>query len=78
MELGRFKVFDTCTLWLEESRMYHRKNGVIVDARNHLLDATRQAMMCLDSAIVTGEKPRARYTFRDKGRGYRSSELRGM
>ena len=30
METGRWKVFSTCTMWLEERGMYHRKDGKIV------------------------------------------------
>lgn len=50
MNSGRWKVFSTCQTWLEEKRMYHRKNGVIVDSGDDLMAATRVAVMQLRSA----------------------------
>lgn len=47
MESGRFKVFSTCTGWLEEKRMYHRKNGAIVKLRDDLISASRYAHQML-------------------------------
>jgi len=45
MKTGRLKVFITCSDWLEEFRLYHRKDGVIVKIRDDLLAATRYALM---------------------------------
>jgi phage terminase large subunit-like protein len=50
MERGGFKVFKSCTEWLKEVRMYHRKDGKIVDAHDHLMDASRTAHMMLRHA----------------------------
>jgi phage terminase large subunit-like protein len=47
METGRWKVFKTCVHWLEERRMYHRKDGVVVDERDDVLCASRYALMML-------------------------------
>jgi hypothetical protein len=47
MQTGRFKVFDHLSDWLEEFRLYHRKNGRIVDERDDLMAATRYAHMML-------------------------------
>lgn len=47
MRTGRFQVFATCPLWLEEFRMYHRKDGKIVKERDDLLSATMKAVMML-------------------------------
>ena len=47
MRTGRWKVFSTCTKWLEEFRLYHRKDGKIVKERDDLVCASRYAMMCL-------------------------------
>jgi hypothetical protein len=33
--------------WLEEFRLYHRKNGRIIDERDDLMSATRYAHMML-------------------------------
>lgn len=45
MRTGRWKVFDTCALWMEEFRLYHREQGKIVKKRDDLLSASRYAMM---------------------------------
>lgn len=47
MQTGRFKVFSHLGEWLEEFRMYHRKDGMIVKERDDLLSATRIAFMML-------------------------------
>jgi phage terminase large subunit-like protein len=45
MQTGRWRVFKTCQGWLEERRMYHRKDGVIVKERDDLISASRYAYM---------------------------------
>ncbi|MEO1419450.1 MAG: terminase [Pseudomonadota bacterium] len=45
METGRWQVFETCRSWLEELRMYHRKDGKIVKLRDDLISASRYALM---------------------------------
>ncbi|NNF57031.1 MAG: hypothetical protein HKN04_02210, partial [Rhodothermaceae bacterium] len=52
MKEGRFKVFNTCSMWLEEFRIYHRKDGKIVERKDDLLDASRYAMMMRRHARV--------------------------
>lgn len=47
MQTGRWKVFSTCKAWLEERRMYHRKDGRIVKERDDVLSASRYALMML-------------------------------
>ncbi len=47
MQTGRWKVFSTCGEWLEERRLYHRKDGKIVKERDDVLSASRYAMMML-------------------------------
>jgi phage terminase large subunit-like protein len=56
MQTGRWKVFDTCTNWLEERRLYHRKDGKIVKERDDVLSASRYALMMLREAIVSKPK----------------------
>jgi phage terminase large subunit-like protein len=41
MRTGRFKVFDTCVLWFEEFRRYHRKRGKIVKEFDDAIDGSR-------------------------------------
>jgi len=52
MQTGRFKVFSTCGDWLEEWRLYHRKDGLIVKLRDDLQSATRYGVMMLRFAVV--------------------------
>ncbi|RME11486.1 MAG: hypothetical protein D6816_02025 [Bacteroidetes bacterium] len=52
---GRFKVFKTEQEWFQEFRMYHRKNGKIVDRNDDLMAATRYAVMSLRFAITIGK-----------------------
>jgi hypothetical protein len=47
MLTGRWKVFSTCKEWLEERRLYHRKDGKIVKERDDVLSASRYALMML-------------------------------
>lgn len=41
MKTGRLKVFSNCTTWLDEFRMYHRKDGRVVQKYDDLMDASR-------------------------------------
>ena len=45
MQTGRWKVFRHLTEWLEEFRLYHRKDGKIVKERDDALSASRYAYM---------------------------------
>lgn len=47
MKGTQFKVFNTCQLWLEEFRLYHRKEGKIIKERDDLMSATRMGVMML-------------------------------
>jgi hypothetical protein len=50
MQTGRWKVFSTCRAWLEERRLYHRKNGVVVKERDDALSASRYAFVTLQKS----------------------------
>lgn len=42
---GRLKVYNTCTKWLQEYRLYSRADdGKVVKVNDHLMDATRYAI----------------------------------
>lgn len=56
MQTGRWKVFSTCTEWLEERRLYHRKDGVIVKERDDVISASRYAYMMRRYASVKPQK----------------------
>lgn len=45
MQTNRFKVFRTCTNWMSEKRLYHRKDGKIVKLMDDLISSTRYAVM---------------------------------
>lgn len=47
MKSGRLKVFAGLEDWLQEFRMYHRKDGKIVKLSDDLMSATRYGMMML-------------------------------
>jgi len=55
MLTGRWRVFSSCTDWLEERRMYHRKDGKIVKERDDVISASRYAMMMLRFAQLAPE-----------------------
>jgi phage terminase large subunit-like protein len=67
MLTGRWKVFETCTEWLEERRLYHRKDGKIVKERDDVLSASRYGLMMLRHAIVS--KPKTPLNTRAKALG---------
>lgn len=52
METGRFKVFSSCGIFLEEKRMYHRKNGVLVKLHDDIISAVRYGGMMIRHAQV--------------------------
>lgn len=57
MQTGRFKVDINLSKWLEEFRMYHRKDGKIVKQRDDLMSATRYALMMMRFAIPLQSVP---------------------
>lgn len=52
MKSGKFKVFSHLTMYFEEFRLYHRKDGKIVKLRDDILDAVRYAIMMIRYAEV--------------------------
>lgn len=54
MQTDRFKVFKHLNDWLEEFRLYHRKDGQIVKLRDDLISATRYAVMMKRFALQGG------------------------
>ena len=51
MQTGRWKVFNTCQSWLEEFRLYHRKDGKVVKERDDIMSASRYALMMKRFAV---------------------------
>jgi hypothetical protein len=57
MQTGRWKVFRTCAHWLEEFRLYHRKDGKVVKERDDVISASRYALM-MKRMATTKPQPR--------------------
>jgi len=55
MRTGRFKVFSNLSEWMEEKRLYHRKDGRIVREKDDLMSATKYAVMMLRYAETKTE-----------------------
>jgi len=74
MQTGRWKVFNTQELWLEEFRMYHREDGVVVKLYDDVISSSRYAYMMLRKAQeLPMDKPRqlqAGWQPSDAGMGY--------
>jgi phage terminase large subunit-like protein len=50
---GRLKVYNTCSKWLQEYRLYSRdENGKVIKNNDHLMDATRYAIRGLKRASI--------------------------
>lgn len=64
METGRWKVFKTCQEWLEEFRLYHRKDGVIVKLRDDLISASRYGLM-MKRFAKTKPRPEPKFKHRN-------------
>lgn len=71
-ETGRIKVFSHLTKFLEEYRMYHRKDGKIVKLMDDLLSALFKAVMMQRFAQVepTAENTYRAFEYADSGAGY--------
>ena len=50
IQQGTFKVFEHCSDWLEEQRMFHRKDGRIVPKKDDAIKASLYALMELRHA----------------------------
>ena len=62
MQTGRFKVFKTCREFLEEIRIYHRKDGKLVKLFDDTISATRYAVQSLRHAETHIVRIRPRLT----------------
>ena len=67
MKSGRFKVFRGLNDWLEEFRMYHRKDGKVVPLKDDLMSATRYATQSLRNARTKGMSFGGSIQYSDKG-----------
>jgi phage terminase large subunit-like protein len=60
MQTNRWKVNENLSLWWEEFRMYHRKDGKIVKERDDLMCASRYALMMSRHALPQSFAPPVR------------------
>jgi hypothetical protein len=58
MQTGRWKVFSTCALWIEEYRIYHRKDGLIQKIYDDTISASRYAYMMRRYARCRPARPK--------------------
>lgn len=59
LSTGRLKVFKSCQNWLAEYRLYRRdESGRIVKSNDHIMDATRYAIMSGLDRACTKPKPK--------------------
>jgi phage terminase large subunit-like protein len=63
MQTGRWKVFKHLEQWLDEFRLYHRKDGHLVKIRDDTISASRYALMDIRFAKTSAPaRPRAART----------------
>lgn len=58
MQTGRWRVFSTCGSWIDEFRLYHRKDGVIVKLKDDVISSSRYGMMMIRHAITEPRRTR--------------------
>jgi phage terminase large subunit-like protein len=73
METGRFKVFSTCVKFLNEKKMYHRKNGMIVKLHDDIISACRYGCMMIRHAKTEAPKAMGRTDTTRGGTQYMSA-----
>ncbi len=66
MEENRFKVFRTCTKFLQEMKLYHRKDGVIHDRNDDMISATRYAVLMASRFARPGTSKNSAYLYDSK------------
>lgn len=64
MDRGDFKVFNTCKEFLKEMKMYHRKDGRIIDRNDDMISAARYALLMAERHARPGSVNTTAY---DKG-----------
>ena len=69
MQTGRWKVFASCGAWLEEFRLYHRKDGLVVKKLDDVISASRYAMMMLRFAVRPQDAMRAQLGTGNRSQG---------
>lgn len=66
MDNGNFKVFSTCTKFLQEMKLYHRKDGKIIDRSDDMISATRYASLMLGRYGTPGGHSNHAYSWGNK------------
>lgn len=62
-EEGTLKVFSTCTKFLQEMKLYHRKDGKIVDRNDDMISATRYGLLMASRYAKPGGMVRNGYYY---------------
>lgn len=63
MEEGSLKVFSTCTKFLQEMKLYHRKDGKIVDKNDDMISAARYGLLMMSRFGRPGGQVRDAYRY---------------
>lgn len=63
MQEGTFKVFRTCPKFLQETKIYHRKDGKIIDRNDDMISATRYGMLMMSRYGKPGGQIRDPYHY---------------
>ncbi len=58
METGRLKAFKSCSVFFEEKRAYHRRNGKIVKLNDDVISACRYGVMMIRFAQIKQSRER--------------------
>jgi hypothetical protein len=58
---NRLRIFSSCRRIMQEIRLYHRKDGLIVKQNDHLIDAARYAIMMVRMAKTGGKTHKITY-----------------
>jgi hypothetical protein len=77
MEVGKFKVFTTCRKFLQEMKIYHRKDGKIIDRNDDMISATRYGCLMMTRFGKPGSQINTGY-WKDSNKPLRPSWQAGV
>lgn len=63
MDNGSFKIFSTCRKFLQEMKLYHRKDGKIIDRSDDMISACRYGALMMSRFGVPGGITSGGYTW---------------
>lgn len=77
MESGNLKIFSTCRKFLQEMKIYHRKDGKIIDRGDDMISATRYACLMMTRHGKPGGQVNSGY-WRNPSESLNASWLQGV